>query len=130
MTEVSQIDACTMQFVQVYSKGRRLGKQEERLSFKNESEGKMVVGVQRIALHIDGIDVDFSLAQRIGQEIAGKENEEAVLIAWSDARNNLHSPHGIQCEIRGEPGWEVYGRTHGGRLRISFNRDALVLIYS
>ncbi|MGE4559854.1 MAG: AF1514 family protein [Desulfobulbus sp.] len=32
--------------------------------------------------------------------------------------------------MKGEPGWEVYGRNHGGRLRIAFNQETIVLIYS
>lgn len=83
-----------------------------------------------ISLTLEGQELDFALGRQIGILIALAGNEEAGLISWGDNLRHLHSPSGLQCEIRGEPGWEVYGRNHGGRLRISFNQDALVLIYS
>lgn len=79
---------------------------------------------------LEGQDVDFALGRQLGSAIALAGNEEASLIAWADNLRHLHSPSGLQCEIKGEPGWEVYGRNHGGRMRISINQDALVLIYS
>jgi len=83
-----------------------------------------------IALTLAGQELDFDLGRQLGNAIALAGNEEACLVSWGDNLRHLHSPSNLQCEIRGEPGWEVYGRSHGGRLRISINQDALVLIYS
>lgn len=86
--------------------------------------------MQHITIEIEGESVDFSLARTLGDCIAGKENEDFCLISWFDRKRNIHSPQCLRCEIKGKPGWEVYGRNHGGRLRISFNQEAYVLIYS
>jgi hypothetical protein len=86
--------------------------------------------MQHIQLEIQGEPLDFALARAIGDCMARRGNAEATLICWFDGQHNTHSPQCLQCEIKGEPGWEVYGRNHGGRLRIAFNGAAIVLIYS
>lgn len=83
-----------------------------------------------ISLHLEGYQVDFSLARKIAETIALQENPETSLVAWCDAEQGMHSPQGVRCEIQGEAGWEVFGRNHGGRLRISFDRDRMVFIHS
>ena len=86
--------------------------------------------MQKININVQGITVDFNLARQMGDLLAERENQQCMLISWCDAQQKRHSPQGVHCEIKGEAGWEVYGRNHGGRLRLSFNNDALVLIYS
>ena len=86
--------------------------------------------MQHIDIRIDGLAPDFELARQIGALIAGRDHDEYTLVSWCDARRGVHSPQCLHCEIRGEPGWLVYGRSHGGRLCISFNDDQYVLIYS
>ena len=86
--------------------------------------------MQRVDIRSAGLTIDFSLARRIGDLIAERDNDQATLISWCDAGRGVHSPQGLLCEIKGEPGWQVYGRNHGGRLRISFNDEGIVLIYS
>lgn len=86
--------------------------------------------MRRISLELHGEPMDLSLAQAIGEAIARRENEDPSLVSWCDNIRHVHSPQCLHCEIKGEPGWEVFGRNHGGRLRISFNQEALVLIYS
>lgn len=86
--------------------------------------------MQHIDIRIDGLAPDLELARQIGALIAGHDHEECTLVSWCDSRRGVHSPQFLHCEIGGEPGWLVYGRSHGGRLRISFNDDQYVLIYS
>ncbi len=86
--------------------------------------------MRRITITLQGEPLDLELARKIGEVIASRENEETTLVSWCDSVRNIHSPQCLQCEIKGEPGWEVYGRNHGGRLRVSFNEEAVVLIYS
>ncbi|MGD9950356.1 MAG: AF1514 family protein [Desulfobulbus sp.] len=86
--------------------------------------------MRRITMEIQGESLDFPLARKIGDCLAGRGNEDFTLISWFDSVRNIHSPQCLHCEIKGEPGWEVYGRNHGGRLRISFNQETIVLIYS
>lgn len=86
--------------------------------------------MRQITIEIKGEPVDFLVARSMGDCLARRENEETTLISWFDGPRNIHSPQCLHCEIKGEPGWEVYGRNHGGRLRLSFNQDSIVLIYS
>ncbi|MDD2467710.1 MAG: AF1514 family protein [Desulfobulbus sp.] len=86
--------------------------------------------MRKIAMEIQREFLDFSLARSLGDCLAARENEEFTLICWFDSLRKIHSPQCLHCEIKGEQGWEVYGRNHGGRLRISFNQETIVLIYS
>ncbi len=86
--------------------------------------------MNRVTVTIQGYDVDFELAKQMADCLARHENEMTTLVSWNDTGRNIHSPQCLQCEIKGEPGWEVYGRNHDGRLRISFNDDAFVFIYT
>ena len=83
----------------------------------------------RIDCTISGYLIDFDQAREVGKLIAEKENEFTMLISWCDREKGVHSPCCLKCELKGEPGWEVYGKNHEGRLRISFD-DRFVFIYS
>lgn len=83
-----------------------------------------------ITVELQGEPVDLELARSIGEAIASRDNKETTLVSWFDSVRHIHSPQCLHCEIKGEPGWGVYGRNHGGRLRISFNHESMVLIYS
>ena len=85
--------------------------------------------MQQTEISIDNTELDFESARDIALVIAGKENPDPFLISWCDKKNNTHSPPSVKCEIKGKPGWEVYGENHGGRLRISINSDEYVFIY-
>jgi len=86
--------------------------------------------MQDIDLLVNGYAVDFDTARKIALAVAGQDEEEPVLIAWNDKGRDKHSPGCVQCEIKGAPAWEIYGRNHGGRLRISINNDDYVFICS
>ena len=83
-----------------------------------------------ILIAITGADLDFEMARSMAKIIAQQGNAETDCLAWSDARRQSHSPGCVQCEIKGKPGWEVYGENHGGRLKIIFNDREYVFIYS
>lgn len=68
--------------------------------------------------------------KNVARLLAEQENDLALLISCGDRDNGVHSPQCLQCEIKGEPGWEVYGRKHEGRLRINIDDDRFVFIYS
>lgn len=83
-----------------------------------------------IQIRIEGISPDFEIIRKMTDILAFQDNAFATLVAWNDRDRDVHSPQCLKCEIKGEPGWEVYGRNHEGRLRISVNSDQFVLIYS
>lgn len=86
--------------------------------------------MERIECLISGYLVDFEQAKAIAGIMAEKEDEFATLMSWCDRDKGRHSPHCLQCDIKGEPAWEVYGRNHDGRLRISIDNDRFVFIFS
>ncbi len=86
--------------------------------------------MEKIFVTITGCTLDFETVRQMMEPLALRDNEFATLVAWNDRDKGIHSPQCLKCEIKGEPGWEVYGRNHGGRLRISVNDDTWVLIYS
>jgi len=79
---------------------------------------------------IEQYALDFDQAKSIAEILALKDNEYATLVSWNDRERDVHSPQCLHCEIKGAPGWEVYGKNHEGRLRISVNDDLFVFIYS
>lgn len=83
-----------------------------------------------ILIAITGVNIDFEMARSMAGIIARKESGDTDCLAWLDARQGRQSPGGAQCEIKGRPGWEVYGENHGGRLRISLNDGEYVFIHS
>ena len=86
--------------------------------------------MERIDCSIKGYTLSFDQARELGKLIAEEDNEYATLVSWCDRDKGVHSPCCLKCELKGEPGWEVYGRNHEGRLRISIDDDRFVLIYS
>jgi len=79
---------------------------------------------------VRGASITFETARRIAELLAGQDGAETMLVSWCDRERGGHSPQCLKCEIKGEPGWEVYGRNHGGRLRIALQDEAFVFIYS
>lgn len=86
--------------------------------------------MQEIHLAVEGMEVGFEQAMAMARLLAAPEDEEVMLISWNDRLRDKHSPCCLQCEIHGAPGWEIYGKNHGGRLRISVNHDEYVFIFS
>jgi len=83
-----------------------------------------------VTVTLEGMEQDFDACREFTRLLARRDNPETMLVAWSDRIKNTHSPCCVKCTIGDEPGWEVYGRNHGGRLRFSFNNDTLVFIYT
>jgi len=86
--------------------------------------------MKEILIAISGAALDFEAARSMAKIMAMQENGETDCLAWSDKRRQKHSPSCVQCEIKGKPGWEVYGENHGGRLKIVFNQGEYVFIHS
>ena len=86
--------------------------------------------MQAVDVQISGYEITFEQARQMAELLALKDNEYATLVSWNDRAKGVHSPQCLKCEIKGDPGWEVYGRNHEGRLRISVNNDDFVFIFS
>jgi hypothetical protein len=86
--------------------------------------------MERIECQFNNYVLDFEQAKAVAGILAIPGNEFTSLVSWCDHKKGVHSPQCLQCEIKGEPGWEVYGRNHEGRLRISFDDDRFVFIFS
>ncbi len=86
--------------------------------------------MERIECRFTDYVLDFEQAKAVAKIVAARGNELATLVSWCDRDKGVHSPQCLQCEIKGEPGWDVYGRNHEGRLRISFDDERFVFIFS
>lgn len=86
--------------------------------------------MQKLECSVKGYELDFDQAKEVARLIAEKENDFTTLVSWCDREKGKHSPCCLKCEIKDDPAWEVYGRNHEGRLRISFDADRFVFIYS
>ncbi|MEN8200371.1 MAG: AF1514 family protein [Thermodesulfobacteriota bacterium] len=86
--------------------------------------------MEKIECDVSGYQLDFEQAREVAKVIGEKDNDFATLVSWCDRDKGVHSPCCLKCELKGKPGWEVYGENHEGRLRISFDADRFVFIYS
>ena len=86
--------------------------------------------MQDVKVTISGLDFDFEYAQGIARSIAAKKNPETDLMAWYDKKQERHSPSIVECNKAGIPGWEEYGRHHGGTLKVEINKGEYVFIYT
>lgn len=86
--------------------------------------------MQRIAVNVDGLELDWDLARDMAYAIANRHDEDPMLMSWFDKITGRFSPSCCKCEITDGPAWEIYGEKHGGRYRISVNDDTYVFIYS
>lgn len=85
--------------------------------------------MELVEIEVKGVNLNFDLAEKLAKDVVRYNIEEPMMLCWSDRVKGLHSPSGVQCEIKGEPGWEVYGRNHGGKYRISVNNNDYVFIF-
>ncbi len=83
-----------------------------------------------ITLTVSGYDISFDQARQMTTLIAEEDNDYATLVSWCDRDKGVHSPCCLKCEFDDVPGWEMYGRNHEGRLRISVDDERFVFIYS
>ncbi len=83
-----------------------------------------------VALLVDGVGLNWDLARDLAYAIANRHDEDPMLISWFDKTTGKFSPSCCQCELAAGPAWEIYGKNHGGRFRISINNDTYVFIYS
>lgn len=83
-----------------------------------------------VAITVDGIELSWDLARDMAYAIARRDDEDPMLVSWFDKATGKFSPSCCKCQIKEGPAWEIYGKNHGGRYRISINHDTFVFIYS
>ena len=86
--------------------------------------------MKEISIDVKGTSLDFHAAQSIAKSIASEDNPDTTAMAWFDKKSDRHSPSTVECNSKGIPGWEEYGRNHGGRKKISINEDEYIFIYT
>ena len=86
--------------------------------------------METINIPLEKGEVDFDAARMIAQTAAKRYNSEASLMAWFDRKRNKHSPSEVECSAAGFPGWEEYGRHHGGEKKIIIGNGDYVFIYT
>jgi hypothetical protein len=109
------------------------------LSCKLEFEGNKVFFVmgalggncmKDIQIIIGSGESDFESACKEVRAIAEKNNTEAAILSWHNRDDNTHSPCCLKCDFGGIPAWEIFGKNHGGRLKIVVNDGQYVFITS
>lgn len=83
-----------------------------------------------ITITTDKDGFDFDTARKVSGALAKSYNPEASLMAWYDKKQNKHSPSEVECNAEGLPGWEEYGRHHGGQKKVVFGDQDYVFIYT
>jgi hypothetical protein len=84
--------------------------------------------MKSVYLSIHGIPIDFETCRNLALALARKANPDSSLMAWYDGQSKQHSPSLVKCDGDDAPGWEEYGKNHGGTLRMSFNNGGYVFI--
>ncbi len=88
------------------------------------------LGMKNITIAVDGAELDWDVARDLAFALANRHNEDPMLMSWFDKTTGRFSPSCCKCEIKDGAAWEIYGKNHGGRYRISVNNDTYVFIYS
>ena len=87
-------------------------------------------GMKSVSITVEAIELDWDLARDLAYSIAARDGDDPMLMSWFDKTTGKFSPSCCKCEIQDGPAWEIYGKNHGGRYRISVNDDTYVFIYS
>lgn len=72
--------------------------------------------VEKIKIGLEGVDIDFKLAEEISRLVAAKKGFD-MIIAWYDPIKGIHFPN-VECCGDEEPSWYIYGKSRGGKLLI------------
>ena len=86
--------------------------------------------METINIPLEKGEVDFETARMISQTAARRSNPETSLMAWFDKKQNKHSPSEVECNAEGLPGWEEYGRHHGGQKKFIVGNGDYIFIYT
>ena len=86
--------------------------------------------METITITTEKAGMDFDAARKVTGALAKSYNPETSLMAWFDKKQNKHSPSQVLCDAEGLPGWEEYGRHHGGQKKVVVDNGDYVFIYT
>lgn len=86
--------------------------------------------MREIEIEVRGYQISQPQAQEFGRLLAEKENLETVCVARYDREADASSPCCLKGAMGDKPGWEIYGESHVGRLKITVNHGEFVFIFS
>lgn len=86
--------------------------------------------MKNIQITLGSDNADFESARKEARIIAEKDNSEAEILSWHNRDANTQSPCCLKCDFDGTPAWEIFGKNHGGRLKIVVNKGQYVFITS
>jgi len=75
-------------------------------------------------------DDDFDVARSKARQLGLAENPESEIISWHNREADTQSPCCLHCDFGDVPAWEVYGRNHGGRIKVTAGDGRFVFIVS
>jgi len=84
--------------------------------------------MDEIKIEVTGHKLDQEAAQQMALILARRDNPETMVIARCNRPLNSCSPCALKGNLGDRPGWEVYGESHGGRLKITVNNGDYVFI--
>lgn len=85
--------------------------------------------MQEIQIELEQTE-GFEAARTKARQIGLSENPESEIIAWHNREAGTQSPCCLHCDFGGVPAWEVYGGSHGGRLKLTAAGGRYVFIVS
>jgi hypothetical protein len=86
------------------------------------------VDFEIIKITIEGGELDFLLAKRLGEDLASSIALDPMLIAWFDGKKGEEHPQVPECQHK--PGWLAYAEGHGGRIRVDINENEYSFIFA
>jgi hypothetical protein len=86
------------------------------------------VDLEIIKITVEGGELDFTLAKRLGEDLASSIVSDPMLIAWFDGKKGEEHPQVPECQHK--PGWLAYAEGHGGCIRVDVNENEYSFIFA
>lgn len=84
---------------------------------------------REINVSIQGLVLDYAIANTVASTLAEKAAGETMLVAWFDGKNNMGYPRAREC-TGDKPGWLAYAENHGGNLEVNVNGGEFIFVFA
>jgi hypothetical protein len=84
--------------------------------------------VERIRLHVDDPDLDFSTANDLAKEKARERSKDAMMLSWFNRKTGEFYPK-FECGYRDKPPWMIFAESRGANLIIDINDGEYIFMY-